>query len=75
MQEKLQAIIAACKWYDDFSPTITDPTLKAEAAWWHEWAMRAAEIRFLRGRLRFGESKTGAPFPSVVLVYRNGSKL
>ena len=32
-------------------------------------AMRATEIRFLRGRLKFGGSKTGAPFPSVLLVY------
>jgi site-specific DNA-methyltransferase (adenine-specific) len=32
--------------------------------------MRADEIRFLRGRLRFGTATTGAPFPSCVLVYR-----
>jgi site-specific DNA-methyltransferase (adenine-specific) len=44
---------------------------RTDTRWWHEYAMQADEIRFLRGRLRFGESKNSAPFPSVVLVYRN----
>lgn len=43
---------------------------RTDTRWWHSYAMRADEIRFLRGRLRFGDAKTGAPFPSVVLVYR-----
>ena len=38
--------------------------------WWHEYAMKANEIRFLRGRLKFGSATNGAPFPSVVLVYQ-----
>jgi len=28
------------------------------------------EIRFLKGRLKFGNSKNSAPFPSVVVVFR-----
>lgn len=43
---------------------------RTDTRWWHEHAMRASEIRFLKGRLRFGEATSGAPFPSVVLVYR-----
>jgi hypothetical protein len=42
---------------------------RTDTRWWHEYAMRADQIRFLRGRLRFGEAKSGAPFPSAVLVY------
>lgn len=42
---------------------------RTDTKWWHEYAMKADEIRFLRGRLRFGTAKAGAPFPSVVLVY------
>lgn len=42
---------------------------RTDTKWWHEHAMQADEIRFLRGRLRFGDAKAGAPFPSVVLVY------
>ena len=43
---------------------------RTETIWWHEYAMKANEIRFLRGRLKFGGAKFNAPFPSVVLIYR-----
>jgi hypothetical protein len=43
---------------------------RTDTYWWHEYAMRADEIRFLRGRLKFGGSKNSAPFPSVILVFR-----
>ena len=43
---------------------------RTDTAWWHDHAMKADEIRFVRGRLRFGDAKSAAPFPSVVLVYR-----
>lgn len=37
---------------------------------WHEYAMTASEIRFLRGRLRFGNAKHSAPFPSAIVIFR-----
>lgn len=43
---------------------------RTDTKWWHEHAMKADEIRFLKGRLKFGDSKNSAPFPSVVLVYK-----
>lgn len=36
----------------------------------HEYIYGKAEIRFVRGRLKFGGSKHPAPFPSMVVVYR-----
>lgn len=42
-------------------------------AWWHDYALGADEIRFIRGRLRFGGSKITAPEWSVILVYRGAS--
>lgn len=44
---------------------------RTDTKWWHTYAMKADEIRFLRGRLKFGGSRNSAPFPSVVLVYKN----
>lgn len=35
----------------------------------HEYIYGKAEIRFIRGRLKFGGSKNSAPFPSMVVVY------
>lgn len=43
---------------------------RTDTAWWHDWAMKATEIRYLRGRLKFGGGKNSAPFPSAVLVFR-----
>lgn len=42
---------------------------RTDTRWWHVYAPRAAEIRFLRGRLRFGKASAGAPFPSVLLIF------
>ena len=36
----------------------------------HEYIYGKAEIRFIRGRLKFGGSKNSAPFPSMVVVYK-----
>lgn len=42
---------------------------RTDTKWWHEFAMKAKEIRFIRGRLKFGGSKNSAPFPSCVIVF------
>jgi site-specific DNA-methyltransferase (adenine-specific) len=42
---------------------------RTDQAWWHDIVMRhASEIRFIRGRLRFG-GKLNAPFPNVIVVF------
>ena len=43
---------------------------RTDTAWWHDWVVgKATEVRFIRGRLKFGESGQGAPFPSAIVVY------
>lgn len=42
---------------------------RTDTAWWHDYALKADEIRFIRGRLYFSE-RGPAPFPSVILIYR-----
>ena len=43
---------------------------RTDTRWWQEWgAGRATEVRFIRGRLKFGDSNASAPFPSAVVVY------
>lgn len=44
---------------------------RTDTKWWHEWVMEASEIRFIRGRLRFGGAKQGAPFPSAIVVWKH----
>lgn len=42
---------------------------RTDTAWWHDYATRG-EVRFIRGRLKFGGQKNCAPFPSAVVVFR-----
>ncbi len=41
---------------------------------WHSFVMKSTEIRFIKGRLKFGDSKNSAPFPSCIVIF-DGSKL
>jgi phage N-6-adenine-methyltransferase len=43
---------------------------RTDTAWFHDQLLGRAEIRFLRGRLKFGGSKTSAPFPSMIAILR-----
>ena len=51
---------------------------RTDTRWWHQhvWdgekhqPRSGVEIRFIKGRLKFGGSESGAPFPSVVIVFR-----
>lgn len=42
---------------------------RTDTAWWHNYAVKG-EVRFIRGRLRFGGAKYNAPFPSAIVVFR-----
>lgn len=42
---------------------------RTDTRWWHSWAMRG-EIRLLVGRLKFGNAKNSAPFPSALVIFR-----
>jgi len=42
---------------------------RTDTKWWHEYVMRG-EVRFIRGRLKFGGSKNSAPFPSAVVIFK-----
>ncbi len=42
---------------------------RTDTKYWHEYCSRACEIRFLKGRLKFGNSTNSAPFPSAVVIF------
>ena len=44
---------------------------RTDVRWFHEIVLpKAAEIRFLKGRLRFGDATNNAPFPSMLVIFR-----
>ena len=43
---------------------------RTDTRWFHEWVYGKAELRFVKGRLKFGDGTQSAPFPSLVAIYR-----
>ena len=44
---------------------------RTDTRWWHEYCMKATEIRFIKGRLKFDEHKNSAPFPSAIVIFKS----
>ncbi len=47
---------------------------RTDTQWFHDYIYnrKNVEIRFVKGRLKFGGSKNSAPFPSMVVVFYGG---
>ena len=45
---------------------------RTDTKYFHEYIQWRSEIRFIKGRLKFGESKNSAPFPSMIVIFRAG---
>lgn len=44
---------------------------RTDTSYWHRYVIGTnAEVRFIKGRLKFGGHKNSAPFPSAVVVFR-----
>jgi site-specific DNA-methyltransferase (adenine-specific) len=46
---------------------------RTDTKWFHDYVLGKAEIRFVKGRLKFGGSGQSAPFPSMIVVYGSES--
>lgn len=43
---------------------------RTDRDWWHDCAKHAKYIVYIKGRIKFSNAKAGAPFPSVILVFK-----
>ena len=44
---------------------------RTDTRWWHDYVIPySSEIRFIRGRLKFGGAKNSAPFPSALVIFK-----
>lgn len=43
---------------------------RTDTIYFHEFIYNKAEIRFLKGRLKFSDSKNSAPFPSMIVIIK-----
>lgn len=42
---------------------------RTDTAWWQKFVAPYADIRFIKGRLKFGNAKNCAPFPSAIAIW------
>ncbi|RWZ85536.1 MAG: adenine methyltransferase [Hydrotalea sp. AMD] len=42
---------------------------RTDTRYWHDFIMKAKEIRFIKGRLKFDDQKNSAPFPSCIVIF------
>ena len=42
---------------------------RTDTSYFHDYIYHKAEIRFIRGRLKFNDRKQSAPFPSMIVIY------
>lgn len=43
---------------------------RTDTKWFHTYVLPYAEIRFIKGRLKFGNSKKVAPFSNLIAIYK-----
>lgn len=45
---------------------------RTDTKWFHRYIYNQpnVEVRFIKGRLKFGNSKNSAPFPSMIVIFR-----
>lgn len=41
-----------------------------DTKWFHDWIYHKAEVRFIKGRLKFGGGRVNLPKPSMVVIFR-----
>ena len=42
---------------------------RVDTRWWHDYCVKG-EMFFIKGRLKFGDAKSSAPFPSAIVIFR-----
>lgn len=43
---------------------------RTDTRWFHEYVYNMAEVRFIKGRVKFGDGKQSAPFPSMLVIFK-----
>lgn len=43
---------------------------RTDTKWFHEFVYPYAELRFLKGRVKFKGAKSGSPFPSMIAILK-----
>jgi phage N-6-adenine-methyltransferase len=61
------------KAYDEAKKGVTTVALlpaRTDTSWFHNYILDKHEIRFLKGRIKFKDAKSSAPFPSMIVIFK-----
>ena len=47
---------------------------RTNTSWWHSICLKASEIRFVKGRPKFGNATHGLPFPLAIIIFAPDTK-
>lgn len=62
-------------WHESTKPNTIVVLLipaRTDTSYFHEYIYNRCEIRFISGRLKFNDGNSGAPFPSMLCIFRSG---
>jgi site-specific DNA-methyltransferase (adenine-specific) len=57
------------EWHNGKTVVFLIPS-RTDTRWWHDYCMKANEIRYIRGRLKFDDQPNPAPFPSAIIIFK-----
>ena len=61
------------KAYDEAAKGATIVALlpaRTDTSWFHNYIHNKHEVRFLKGRIKFVDAKSSAPFPSMIVIFK-----
>jgi phage N-6-adenine-methyltransferase len=44
--------------------------VRSNTQWWHDYCIPKAEVRFVKGRPKFGGATEGLPWPLAIVIFR-----
>ena len=61
------------KAYDEALKGVTTIALlpaRTDTSWFHNYIYKKHEVRFLKGRIKFVDASSSAPFPSMIVIFK-----
>ena len=58
------------EWKDNGTDVVMLLPSRTDTKWFHNYILPFCEIVFIKGRLKFNNSKTSAPFPSMIAIFK-----
>jgi phage N-6-adenine-methyltransferase len=52
------------------TPVVCLLPARTDTAWWQDYCTKGI-VKFIRGRLKFGDGRNSAPFPSAIVIFAN----